>query len=664
MPEDANRAIINQTLAQANASKPVVPQTPPEPLTPIQAGGPPDLFQPETSKPNARVALPPPDWIPGEMGGTPAAPTWTPGEMAALESHAEPPPDWTPGEMPREPLSHTESIQAIASQYGNDVDAIAHGFYNHEVEDPDLALKAIMHARELNDAKYAGMSGFEADWSRTMDDARNAWNWAGKVINGGWNTAVGLLQVPGQVTGTVENVGHAIAPSREGENQLQTLPGPQPASAVAQGPLGTGPDIVTGGQGTGGLTPADLTSQWKEDMQQQLTAKSQAAERAAVVGTEQGLGGLSDWTFNAISGLIGLVAYAPNQALKLLGGPQIGYIDPKVQLLLATSKTPWGPALPIMSTQSYNDMDSNAIAANLITGRVLAGRQAQTSAGYGSPMSEGVMNILNAFTGNSTMTPEQLVAAGHPVPIKALQDTAATANLAGGYFAFGLLGRLMDAAGLTSVANVATNKILEGTANRLEDFAANITEPRPIVSNVVSQVAKRAAGSWTAQALLGQTLGPWAPIIGGMVKLPFGADEAVTNLVKFGAGGIPKAIAAVSRQAADALQLAASDPENLLATRSPLKQLLILGIRNTAQGITGVAPAFLGAKSPEEVGGLLTTGAALGALHAPVDVFNVARNQIGDATFITDFNRFKNREPASKGIGRWDHRERKRKRSA
>jgi hypothetical protein len=101
----------------------------------------------------------------------------------------------------------------------------------------------------------------------------------------------------------------------------------------------------------------------------------------------------------------------------------------------------------------------------------------------------------------------------------------------------------------------------------------------------------------------------------------------------------------------------ADDPNNLLATRSALKQFLVQGLKRTGEGVQATLPLLPSARTPEETGQILGMGAAAGLLPAPADIANIVRTKLGDATFITDENRWRSSAPAAAptayGTNKW-----------
>jgi hypothetical protein len=148
---------------------------------------------------------------------------------------------------------------------------------------------------------------------------------------------------------------------------------------------------------------------------------------------------------------------------------------------------------------------------------------------------------------------------------------------------------MMDAAGLSSALHESTNALLRDAADLADEKAERLAQPgQPpgIVRRVVGEVVKRGVG-----AVAGHIIGPMvgippgaAELIGSMIKLPI-PEKAVEGVAK-GPGWIPKTLSYLADNTADALRLAADDPDNMLATRGFAKQLFAKGIQRNIETTT------------------------------------------------------------------------------
>jgi hypothetical protein len=155
----------------------------------------------------------------------------------------------------------------------------------------------------------------------------------------------------------------------------------------------------------------------------------QHSQRAFLVGIEEGNAQNLEFVENVVSHLISISATVPNAVLRLFDRPQIGYIDPKLQVLLATNP---GQPIPIVSAKSANDMDPNELYADGSMRRMQSMLHLQRGAGYAGKWSEGFLNFL---AGKTVDSPTQAAANGFPVPLTTIQDTAASVRLAEGMVA-------------------------------------------------------------------------------------------------------------------------------------------------------------------------------------------------------------------------------------
>jgi hypothetical protein len=559
---------------------------------------------------------------------------------------------------------YAKYLDSITNRYADDPEAVGKGMHSdHSVPLADAA-NAVFYAQQKYDNKENGMSLSPfSDYLKTAEQVKNATSWISKVIANGWNgMVVQPLQIPGQLIGAAKNASDIISP--EGADDASHLtpggfPKPwervnQPMADLSQGTTppegstnaGINPDVVpVNKEIPAGATSAGInTDVVPVDTANLVDLRRQAAERALVAGAEEGNAQHTEWAEGAISKLIGLTSTAPNAALKLFGGPEIGHIDPHLQTLLAANP---GQPIPILSDKSYNDMDPKETIANLFAGRVQDSLHTARGEGH---VGQGSEAFLNAWDGKTVNTPEELQANGVPVPRKAIQDTAAITNLAESSLSLGLTNRLMEAAGLNSVLDTSARSIQQHTANILQDFADNPANAKelPGARWLVKEIGGRALSGATSYFLAKQLGLPagLSGLVGSIVRIPV-SDKGIDLLFK-SAGLIPKAASYLADNTADALRLAANDPNNLLATRSAAKQLFTQGIKRSTEGVVGIAPALLGARGPEDIGSLLGLGVSAGiAAHAVPDLVNLAQNRIVDSAFITDNNRNASRAPAA-----------------
>jgi hypothetical protein len=624
LTDDENKAVIQNSLAGAPQTI-TPPDPPPDPLPPPPKGGfpPPEIA---AAQPTQQKGFPPP-------------------ELATQPESSPYGKDLNQGPEFQQAQEQQRLDDAIKPYDGNP-DKIAQAFAHHQIDDFQTAQAMILHAQMKDQMDASGglksetdAEQFQADWQKTVQDAKNAINWLGGVLSS-WRDAFihSPVEIPGQLFGAAANIGNIVAPS----NAVPGVPeAPNASQAEAEGISAALAPKEAGG--TAPVQPKydnDKTSPVNLEHQTVTDLNRERAERALVAGTEEGTAQFTEWAENSISHLIGLSSTAPNAVLKLLGGPEIGYIDPRFQAIMASR------GAPIRSDKSYMDMDPKQMAAQLYTDRMQSGLHAARSEGY---VGQGTQQMLNAFAGRTVDTPEGYAAKGFPIPLKAIQDTAATANLGEGMVGLGLVGRLAEAAGITSVLNSSVQATQRSIAGGLENMAQNMHDFQ--MPPVATKIAKGLVGTATkaiAGHYIGQTLGipgPLAAVAAGMFKMPL-VDYGV-DLIAGGAGNISKATSFLASHAADAMRLAADNSENLLATRSAAKQILVTGMQRAGEGMMGMTPALLGAKTPQDIGSLLGMGTSLGLLsHAVPDAAAIAQNRLADSAFITDTNWGQSRKPA------------------
>jgi hypothetical protein len=572
-------------------------------------------------------------------------------------------PDAAYSDRPPAVLNPAARIAYLSSEYKDDPDKIGAAYHTGQIPNIGDATAAILYAQQKSDADIAGKSDWQANWDETFRQANQALRLAQGAVTGFGGMVGTLLQAPGRALGMGQNALDILAPGvgemrpyEQGsftfDDLKKQLGAPQPVQPTAIGAQGTSlgsPDIVTGGKGGNLSIPGTAGA---GDLEARENLGRQAAARAMAVGAEAGLGEFTDSAWNWLQNLSGLTLFAPNAVLKAFGGPRMELLPPELRMRLATNQGPLGP-IPIRSTQSYMDMDRPDIVANLVAGKVQAMRNQQNAAGWGSPLTEATLDKFDkAWTGQGALTPEQLQDHGVPVPQNALENTAATTNLAANLGAYWLMDRLWTAAGLKSLTSAATKEVLQQGSELSKSIAENIRtpqEPVPLLGplKAFGKMAVKGYGGYQLGEHLGELVQgltgiPIPPHVAGttlgvLSELPI-SGPLVDKAIHMAIGWMPKLIAAAADQNSDILKLVADDPNNLLATRSALKQVLAKGVERTLEGMQSTVPLLPAARSPEEAGQILGMGAAGGLLHAPKDLANIARTKLGDATFITDNN--------------------------
>lgn len=549
----------------------------------------------------------------------------------------------------------SEDIHILSANFEHDPDKVHQALTadpNVPLEDANMATYYAQMMSEAKDAKENAATPLERSGILLRNYAKGLQQVGGYVAN----AAKSLLNVQDpiwQLASTLDLMQEAAVPLGIGahplsegmpKNKGSLLPGPVSALGEPGTPLAS-PDIVR--------PPEAATPD-------QLKMEQDRARRELVAGGQSAVTENFQMVGQAANTIMGISANNPAFGwLHAVGGPRpLGAINPQDQINAMLAPNP----VFLLSAQSAKTMDPDQIIIDGISRRGLATQRAQQAEGHVSSSGESLLDILQ---GGKAHTQEQLVAAGYGPRAQKISDVSNTGNLALSIPEFamfdGVMGAAFKAAGMPSLLETAAGRGLQATG-ALSKVAgkitaapfdlgsaalkggANILDKNPQIIGVpLTEILRAKVASLTGVMLprggemmdffMGKPIGTIATPI---VSVPMRG-------IGIGVGWGSKLAHGVADNVGDWLHTQGADMANgtnLMANRSALGQLVGLGGKAIAQGVTHTLPAgmLIAPNDPAQQGALAGYGIFGHALGTVSEVPDVFRNTVANQLFVRDPN--------------------------